>query len=135
MKKGIRITNADMTKELFEDVMFFSLARGGAMGEPGAVYFYNKGGNLYYFNYVRSCINMNLVGELFPALALFRFGMVGIGSNVPEGWNYVNLGMGNHLIVNDAVYEEFIDCIGDEYVPSQVYRIWMEIAEKILGTK
>lgn len=132
MKKATRIKNDGMTKELFEDIMFFSLAEGGAMGNPGSVYFYNKVGTLYYFNYARSCINMNRVKELFPPLALCRFGMLGMGSSVPEGWNYVNLGMGNHLIVNDAVYEEFKGFIGEDYIPSRVYGLWMKLAEKIL---
>lgn len=59
--------------------------------------------------------------------------MFGIGSSGPEGWNYVNLGMGNHLIVNDAVYEEFMGYIGENDSPSIVYGKWMKIADNILN--
>ena len=118
-----------------EPAAFFALAESGAMGEPGSVYFYNKNGNLYYFNYARSGINMNKVRELFPALAICKLRVFGNDNNAPKGWNYMSLGMGNHLIINEIVYDEFIESLEDEYRPSKVYGMWMEIAERILESK
>ena len=113
--------------------MFFSLAEGGAMGEPGRVLFFDNEGQSYYFNYVYGNVDMRNVAKLFPVLSECSFGLFGIDSQVPEGWHYVNLGMGNHLIVNDAVYPEFAEALGDEETPAVIYGKWADIAEAILN--
>ena len=38
------IDKANLTKKLFDDVMFFQIAEGGAMGEAGGVVFINENG-------------------------------------------------------------------------------------------
>lgn len=129
MSNPIDLCNADLIKETFKDVMFFSLAEGGAMGEPGAILFYVKSGELYHLNYVFGDVDITKVEKLFPTLAECRFGL---DSLVPKGWNYVNLGMGNHLIVNDEVFDAFAEQIGTETEPSVVYTKWMRIADNIL---
>lgn len=40
--KPIKLCNADLTKDIFKDVMFFSIAGSGAMGEPGESCFTRK---------------------------------------------------------------------------------------------
>lgn len=132
MKRPIDLCNADLTKATFKDVMFFSLAESGAMGEPGAVLFYVKSGELYHFNYVYGDVDIKKVEKLFPTLAECNFGLFGLGSSVPKGWNYVSLGMGNHLIVNDEVFAAFTEQIGAETEPSVVYMNWLNVAESII---
>lgn len=90
MYKRLEICNADINKALFKNVMFFSLAEAGAMGEPGAVLFYVKSGELYYFNYVYGDVDMEKVKSKFPVLSECRFGIFGMDSSVPEGWHYIN---------------------------------------------
>lgn len=135
MKNTIELCNRDLKKSIFNDIMFFSLAEGGAMGEPGGVFFFDKKGQTYHFNYVFGDADMGKVEKLFPILGDCEFGMFGLDSKVPDGWNYVNLGMGNHLIVNDVVYPKFAENLGDEDEPSVVYGKWVEIADSILNTK
>ena len=132
MYKRLEICNADINKALFKNVMFFSLAEAGAMGEPGAALFYVKSGELYYFNYVYGEVDMEKVKSKFPVLAECRFGIFGMDSSVPEGWHYVNLGMGNHLIVSDKVYNQFISEFSQDIEPSVLYQNWVEVAGKIL---
>lgn len=131
MKKPIDLCNADLNKATFKNVMFLSFAEGGAMGEPGAILFYLKSGELYHLNYVFGDVKLNKVQKFFPVLSECKFGVFGLDSSVPEGWNYVNLGMGNHLIVNDAVYPRFIEELGTDIEPSVAYMNWMRIAEKM----
>lgn len=133
MRKPIELCNADLNNATFKNVMFFSLAEGGAMGEPGAVCFYVKSGESYHFNYVFGDVKIEKVEKLFPFLADCHFGMFGMGSKVPNGWKYVSLGMGNHLIVNDEVYPQFIEALGIDAEPSIAYMKWMDIAEDILN--
>lgn len=133
MKRPIDLCNADLNKATFKNVMFLSFAEGGAMGEPGAILFYLKSGELYHLNYVFGDVKLNKVQKLFPALSECKFGMFGLDSSVPDEWNYVNLGMGNHLFVNDAVYPRFIEKLGTDIEPSVAYMNWMKIAEEIVG--
>lgn len=43
----------------------------------------------------------------------------------------VNLGMGNHLIVNDVVYDQFMERLREEENPYVIYTKWMKIADNI----
>lgn len=56
-----------------------------------------------------------------------------MNSSVPTGWNYVYIGMGNHLIVNDDVIEAFDEKIGEDADPSEVFMNWRRYAEEILS--
>ena len=47
-----------------------------------------------------------------------------LDSSAPKGWNYVNLGMGNHLIVRDDMIALFMEQIGEDAEPSEVYMKW-----------
>lgn len=133
MKSPINLCNADLNQSVFKNIMFFSFAEGGAMGEPGAILFYVKGGDLYHMNYVFGDIDIKKVEELFPVFAECRFGMFEINPLVPVGWNYVDLGMGNHLIMCDEVYETFVQKIGEDIEMPVVFRRWIEIAADILN--
>lgn len=134
MNKRLELCNADINKALFKNVLFFSVAEAGAMGEAGAVLFYVKSGELYYFNYVYGDVDMKKVETKFPILAECSFGIFGMNSSVPKGWHYVNLGMGNHLIVNDKVYDKFISEFPNDADPSILYQNWIEVAGKIIET-
>ena len=132
MRQIIELCNADLNKATFKNVLFFSVAEEGAMGEPGGVLFYVKSGELYHFNYVFGDVDLEKVKEFFPTIGKCKFGMFGLGSSVPQEWNYVNLGMGNHLIVRDEVFNWFLEDIGIDTPPSTIYRNWLEVADEIL---
>lgn len=132
MRNPIDLCNADLNKATFKNVMFFSLAEPGAMGEPGGILFYVKSGELYHLNYVYADVDIKKVEKFFPTLTECHFGIFGIDSEVPEGWKYISLGMGNHLIMRDEVYQEFMDEFPEETESSIIYMNWVEIAANIL---
>ena len=117
MNKPLDLCNADINKAVFKNVIFFSIAESGAMGEPGDVLFYVKSGELYHFNYIYGDVNIKKVEEMFPVLTECKFGILGINSQVPKGWKYISLGMGNHLIMKENVYELFMDKFSEEIDP------------------
>lgn len=131
--KIIEIKKTDLSKELFENIVFFMFAKDGAMGEQGAINFVKKDGKLYHLNYMWGDINLEDVEEKFPTLARCKFSIFGIVSNVPVGWNYVNLGAGNHLIVTDEVYPQFSKLISNYKLPVEIYRDWLEHADYIIN--
>ena len=131
----IQICKEDMNDNLFKDVLFFMFAEGGAMGEMGAINFVKTDGKLYHSNYLWGDIKFEEVLESFPTLSQCEFGFCGIDSKVPLGWNYVNLGAGNHLIVNDTVYPQFKKLIKNYKHMSKIYRDWAKRADSIINKK
>ena len=132
MKPPKELCNSELTQLTFVDVMFLSFTEGGAMGEPGAILFFVKGGEFYHLNYVYGDVDLKKVKELFPVPGECEFAMFGTGSIVPKGWKYVDLGKGNHLIVNDEVYNLLKKELGDVKSPPEVYGKWIEVAEEVL---
>lgn len=120
---------------LYSDIVFFSLAEGGAMGCPGEVLIAtkNKSGVKWY--------SMNTMNEehekllrIFPPLETFDCGIFGKASGIQEGWNHVDLGFGNHLLVRDDYFEPFQDAV-TELKPEHVgviYSNWRGIAQLLL---
>ena len=97
------IDSKSLSEDIFKDVLFFSLAEGGAMGVPGEIIVVNKIPAAYDMNFVFGDVNIEDVISLFPVLGECHFGLFGLDSTVPDGWNYVNLYMedvlrhGKHL--------------------------------------
>ena len=116
------------------NIMFCSLAEGGAMGEPGGVIWANDNNEWFHVNYVFGDVSLDDILEASPVLKSCRFGMFGNDSETPEGWSYVNLGCGNHLIVNDSIMERFVKEIQIRKYSSvgEVYANWQECAAKLL---
>lgn len=129
------IDSDTLKKEIFEDVLFFSVAEGGAMGVPGEIIVVNKKPAAFAMNHVfgNKIVDYRKVMELFPVFSQCRFKIFGYDSEVPEGWNYVNLGMGNHLIVADEVYEEFRRLTEDCKEEHEYYRAWQDAVRRIVG--
>ena len=103
------------------------------MGVPGEIIVVNKTPAAYNMNFVFGDVKIDDVISLFPALGECHFGLFGLDSTVPEGWSYVNLYMGNHLIVADEVYEEFQRLTKDCKEIGECYNAWQDAAKEIVG--
>ena len=126
------IDKANLTKKLFDDVMFFQIAEGGAMGEAGGVVFINENGESFHLNYCEGDITFSDLLLVFQTLENCYFGFFGMGAVVPEGWNYADLGMGNHLLIASPVYDEFKELTKDVKRSCELYSCWYENAIKII---
>ena len=133
--KKIELAKQDLTKELSEKIWFFQIAESGAMGSPGGITFITKDGTMYAFSYIYGDITFDDVKAFFPVITECKFGMFGLDSILPDGWKYVNLGCGNHLVVSDEIYGEFWEEIKDIQKPSEVYVAWLNKACKVIKTK
>ena len=111
------------------------IAEGGAMGEPGAIKFVKTDGNLYHLNYVFGNFKIEEILAVFPTLGECDFGFFGMDSKVPKGWNYVNLGMGNYLIVKTEVYPPFKKLISKCKSAGEIYQSWINHADYIINSK
>ena len=55
------LANEDITKSLFNRVEFFSIAEGGAMGEPGGIVAITSDKIIYHCNYVYGDSDVSLI--------------------------------------------------------------------------
>ena len=127
---GMQITKlkkATLSTVPFDKVRYFSVAEGGAMGSPGEVMMVTSEREVYSANYCYGDISYGDLVAVFPTLGMCEFPLFGVGTVMPEGWNYVALGMGNHLVVYDDVYVEFKKKIKG-LRPCEIYQKWLDFA-------
>lgn len=129
----IEITDSNYIDYCSLDIVAFSVAQPGAMGEPGGIKIIDVQGQFYHTNYCREVISFEHLREIVPALKECKFGIR--DHDAPEGWTAIYLGMGNHLTVKTDFYSQFEEearnrGIGDS---GELYQQWSEIVLKLLG--
>ena len=127
-----RLCKSDLHRHLFDDVVFLMFSAPGAMLDEGTVYFVNRSCQLYGFDYVHGDIEFTDIFPLFPTLEQCRFTTFGKGSTVPEGWHYMYLGVGHHLIIEESVFPEFQEQIFDCQYANEVYAGWRTYVRRTL---
>ena len=118
------------------DIVAFSSAAPGAMGDAGAIEVVTTKGEVYYATPFYEDIEMEQVFEVCPPLSECRFGVFG-GGVIPEGWKTIYLGFGNHLVLHESISEDFrkeaelseIKEVGD------LYNKWMDVVRRILANR
>ena len=80
------------------DIVAFSFAYEGAMGEPGGIYIVDKAGQIYHANYFwgDNLIERDHIKDIIPVFKDLRFGLLGCETD-NENWVSVDLGFGNSL--------------------------------------
>lgn len=127
----IELNNSTFEKGILDKTTFFQIAESGAMGEPGGIVFLTEDGTVYHANYCFGDLKWETIQHAFPIIDRCRFGMFGIDSEVPDGWVYVNLGMGNHLIVRQDRYAGFEPLISKCKSPGEIYQRWLDCAQSV----
>lgn len=87
------------------DIVAFSWAFGGAMGDAGGVNIVCKDGESYYFNWAHGDMSEDMIYEVLPVIAKCELPIVGETDRVPEGWHHISLGAGNNLIIKEEYVE------------------------------
>ena len=127
-----------LTKENYKQYLpitpiAFSVAEGGAMGCPGRVIIIDDKNNVYDF-YLHE-LEKEDVMKILPALYGCKRAVLGIDPSTSE-WRRVYLGMGNHLMVAEPIYERF-----NEFAKAlwqsrgSLYQKWMGAVQDILCSK
>lgn len=136
MEQTIQITS--LTKENYSQYLpitpvAFSVAEGGAMGHPGRVVIIDETNNVYDF-YLHE-LEKEDVMKILPALYESKRAVLGIDPST-LGWNRVYLGMGNHLMVADSIYERFNESAKSLWQSrGSLYQQWIGIVQEILHSK
>ena len=125
------------------DIVAFQMAEPGAMGYHGGVFFVTSDKGIYFTCYLEpsaysghmKAMSWEKLEEVFPPLKGFDHGLMGYGARVPDGWRYGYLGMGNHLLIKDAIGDSFnlhAQELEDESPHEILYNRWMRAVVEAL---
>ena len=129
-----------LTKENYKQYLpitpiAFSVAEVGAMGYPGRVIIIDEKNDVYDFNLHE--LGKDDVMKILPALYESKRAVLGIDPST-SGWNRVYLGMGNHLMVADSIYDELREIALNRYKYfgiGEIYQHWIGVVQEILHSK
>ena len=133
MTDTIKITESNYKDYCAIDIVAFLFAQPGAMGDPGGVEIIDAQGQSYYTNYCYNGISYDQLVEVVPDLKNSKIGIV--GHQVPEGWNAIYIGYGNHLTIKSDYYNQFQEEADNRHIKeaSVLYQQWYGIVLKLLG--
>lgn len=118
------------------DIVAFSFAYAGAMGERGGIYIVDRDRQIYHANYVVGdcCIESEHIKDIIPIFEELSFGLLGC-ETMNENWTAIDLGFGNSLLIIKEFSEDFNrEVIAGNYQGFGVlFQNWPGIVLRILG--
>ena len=129
-KDKIDLNSSNYKDFLPINIVAYSYAKSGAMGEAGGVYIISKEGQIFHLNYVYGGITSDEVNIVCPPLKeqsqnfqLYK-----------ENWKDFNMGMGNYLTVHISIYDKFQEKIQNLNLSMQgLFQKWKSIVLEILA--
>ena len=128
----IKVTLQNYKSYMPIDIVAFSFASAGAMGCPGEMIILDRKGEKYVLNYCYEPWEDEQLFEICPKLEECDMYLLG-EDDAPEGWMPINLGMGNHLFVQNEIGEVLMKQI-DGLFPGEVYQIWEDAVKEIINS-
>ena len=104
----IEITESNYQDYSSLDIVAFSFAYEGAMGEMGGIYIIDREGQIYHANYFLGddCIDREHIKDVIPVFVDLEHGLMGSESNNPNG-SSEHLGFGNTLLISNEIRDGF----------------------------
>lgn len=132
----IEITKSNYQDYSSLDIVAFSFAYEGAMGEMGGIYIIDRERKIYHANYCfgDDCIATNHIKDIIPVFEDIEWQMMGSESkNV--NWSTVYLGYGNNLLMLKEIYAEFNKKVEEANFEhsGQLFQRWPGIVLGLLG--
>ena len=120
----IKLNHSNYNSYIPINIIAFSFASSGAMGDPGDVKIMDKDGNLFYFNYVEGDLKENERYEICPMIKEI------VSNKTPKESDEFNMKMGNYLYVHKSISQEVEEKTKDLTFPGQLFMKWSKV---ILG--
>ena len=118
------------------DIVAFSFAYEGAMGEPGSIYIIDKTGQLYFADYFwgDDLLDREHIKDIIPIFEELEFHMFGCETS-NENWVPVDLGFGNNLLMIKDISEGFSKNVEEANYqrPGELFQHWPGIVLGLLG--
>lgn len=152
--KNRTISDVKINEKLFKDVVIYSFAEVGAMGTPGIMEFVTKDGRYFQLNYFNEKTSYAKIKENFPDLKDCYWNgpmnseqknsdEVVIYNNedsfkhttITKGWKHIYTGCGNHLVIREDKYKDFMFVISDLDLKEGIYidAFWVKKALELFG--
>ena len=151
MNKYYRVNS--INKEMFTDIVLYTVSEPGAMGMARAMFFLKRNGESFslVYGYGDNEIPYSEIEYCFPALKGCYFngpipgeeteGEIILNNNinkknetkVSQGWQHIYGGAGNHLLVRDDYNEAFRKCIKELKTPSDIFCCWYKHIEEFIN--
>ena len=111
------------------NIIAYSYASSGAMGEPAGVNIISKEGQLFHFNYVEGDIKQNEMYMIIPSLKE-RIDNISL---YEQNWKDFSMGMGNNLTIHISIYDKFEEKIQNLNLSKPgLFQQWKKIVMEIL---
>ena len=123
------MANEDVVHINPAEVDFVQVTGSGGMGDLGSIYLIikNEGGITAKRGSLADGFDIDaMFDKILPSAYAPH--------HIPEGWSWVDLGMGNNLFIRSEYYQDFRNMVEGKS-RGGVYRCWMEVAEKLLKCK
>lgn len=144
--KIIEFEASDVQTIKEKPVIACQVAEAGACGYHGGVFMVTSDREVYFTCFLepsdysghKKYTSLSILKESFPPLSLFDRGILGHGTNSPDGYKHIYLGMGNHLFVKENVYRAFnklAESRLEEYPEAILYNLWLDVIMDILSAK
>ena len=104
-KRTIDISKSNYKDYYSLDIVAFSYAVPGAMGEGGGIYIISADGNIYHTNIAYGDMTLEDAFLICPPLRDCHIRI--INAEPPKGWSFFYMGAGNFLFVIDRLSELF----------------------------
>ena len=132
----IEITESNYREYQSLDIMAFSFAYEGAMGEMGAIYIIDRDGKIYHANYCQGDdpIDTDHISDIIPVFKDISWRMFDCLSNNPY-WKSVGLFAGNTLLIVNESYDEFMKKVQEANLerPSRLFQRWPGFMLGLIG--
>ena len=132
----IEITESNYQNYQSLDIIAFSFAYEGAMGEPGAIYIIDRDGKIYHANYCygNDCIDTVHIKDIIPVIEEIEWQMFGCISN-NDNWETQDLGFGNNLLMVKEIYDGFKEKVEEANIqrPGELFQQWPGFVLALLG--
>ena len=104
----IEISESNYQDYFSLDIVAFSFAYEGAMGEMGGIYIIDRGGQIYHANYFMGdkCLDRDHIKDVIPVFVDLEHGLLGSESKNPN-WSSEYLGFGNTLLISNEIRDGF----------------------------
>lgn len=134
--KTVEITESNYQDYQRIDVVAFSFAFSGAMGEGGGIYIVDREGQIYHANYCDDeiYIEPSHIKDIIPFIDDIQFGIFG-NMSTNEDWDTIYLGYGNHLVFAKEYSDDLRKKVEDAKYryPGELFQHWPGIILGFLG--
>lgn len=119
------LNDSQVDEEFALHIVAFSVAEYGAQGEALQVLFLTDAKDVYEVTLADET-KIEKLFECFPPLQRCITGLD------VAGWRHTYMGAGNHLFMVERLHTLFFEKVGYDILESEIYRVWMEVAQKML---